>query len=199
MCYKGPPPPQVLLLLLGGRRESGVTYSIFRHFSCCINKVHSWPPTHLPSIFVVDTHTNTHTQRKTEDEMNRSVLITIKPTMASNLRPPLPESRSIAIVVSLSLSLPRSFVHILTDWRCMMRLWLSLFISDIHFPLLTRKKYYTQERRRERDGNAIHYLIFLLAWARWSSWICRSRLQVTFCVYTGAPRWWMFTWNIVYY
>jgi hypothetical protein len=100
--------------------------------------------------------------------------------MASNLRPPLPESRSIAIVVSLSLSLSLvpSFTFSLTgdvwcDYDCHSLLAISIFLFWLERNII---------HKRERDGNAIHYLIFLLAGARWSSWICRSRLQVTFCV-----------------
>ena len=75
--------------------------------------------------------------------MNRSVLITTDNAAIYNrVLLEEEESRSIAIVVPL--------VHILTDWRCMMRLWLSLFISDIHFLFrLEDEILYTQERKNE--------------------------------------------------
>ena len=86
-----------------------MTYSIFGIFSCCINKV-LWPPTLSLSRSLL--RQILYEERKT---MNRSVLITTdNAAIYDRVLLEEEESRSIAIVVPL--------VHILTDWRCMMRL-----------------------------------------------------------------------------
>ncbi len=113
--------PRVLREKRKGRVESGVTYSISAFLSCCINKV-LWPP--LASR-----------RESAYETMNRSVLITDNAAIYDpffRLDCPVP-------------AVPHSRV-----WRCMMRLWLSLFISDIHFDRRRRNRRKKKKEKRKR-------------------------------------------------
>lgn len=84
-----------------------MTYSIFRHFLLLYKQ-----GTLAPHPVSLSRSLLPYEERKT---MNRSVLITTdNAAIYDRVLLEEEESRSIAIVVPL--------VHILTDWRCMMRL-----------------------------------------------------------------------------